>query len=253
MEPRDVNFQLTLAWDYIYLDRFEEAKAVAKRALTDKLTAPQFHNQLLRIAYMQDDHAAQEAEVQWFAGSTEEPLSLYAQLFNAMVHGQRRKAKELFQRWFEMQRRAGNPNAQAPNLADVDWELGDCEGAAKVGLNTVLCQDAAALQLAEEKTATNPPLNPNSAPLLVQRGRLAMNAGNGAAAAAEFQKLVDHKGRNWGPFYSIAHLFLARAEVMAGDTTKARRAYQAFLTLWKDADKDLPYYSQATKELAELR
>lgn len=79
-----------------------------------------------------------------------------------------------------------------------------------------------------------------------------MSAGNGAEAAAEFQKIVDHRGRNLGSFYSIAHLFLARAEVMVGDTAKARRAYQTFLTLWKDADMDLPYYSQATKELAEL-
>jgi eukaryotic-like serine/threonine-protein kinase len=80
----------------------------------------------------------------------------------------------------------------------------------------------------------------------------ALTAGKGAEAAAEFQKIVDHKGRNWGIFYSPAYLGLARAQAKAGDTAKARRAYQDFLALWKDADKDLPFYIQATRELAEL-
>ena len=90
--------------------------------------------------------------------------------------------------------------------------------------------------------------------MLCQRGLAALTAGKGTAAAAEFQKIVDHKGRNWQSLlYSPAYLGLARAQAKAGEIAKARRAYQDFLALWKDADKDLPFYLQATRELAELR
>ena len=68
----------------------------------------------------------------------------------------------------------------------------------------------------------------------------------------EFQKILDHRGRNWGPYYSLAYLGLARASVREGDTAKAKQAYQDFLALWKDADKDAPYLSQANQELAAL-
>ena len=88
---------------------------------------------------------------------------------------------------------------------------------------------------------------------LYLRGLAALNAGKGAAAAAEFQKILDHKGRNWGPGYLTAYLGMARGEAMAGDAAKAKRAYQDFLAPWKDADKDAPYLIQATKELAALQ
>ena len=74
-----------------------------------------------------------------------------------------------------------------------------------------------------------------------------------ALRRGEIQKILDHKGRNWGPYYSLAYLGLARAASHAGDNAKAKRAYQDFLALWKDADPDAPYLSQARKELADLR
>jgi serine/threonine protein kinase/tetratricopeptide (TPR) repeat protein len=79
-----------------------------------------------------------------------------------------------------------------------------------------------------------------------------LRARHGAEAAAEFQKMLDHKGAYWGPLYPLAYAGLARAAVLSGDTAKAKKAYQDFLALWKDADSDLPLLAEARKEYAAL-
>jgi eukaryotic-like serine/threonine-protein kinase len=73
-------------------------------------------------------------------------------------------------------------------------------------------------------------------------------------AIAEFQKFIDHRGvvLNF-PLGALAHLGLARAYALQGDTTKARTAYQDFLTLWKDADPDIPILNAAKAEYAKLQ
>jgi eukaryotic-like serine/threonine-protein kinase len=77
---------------------------------------------------------------------------------------------------------------------------------------------------------------------------------NGSAAAAEFYKFIDHRGlvSNF-PWGALARLGLARAYALQGDTAKARAAYQDFLTLWKDADPDLPVLKAAKAEYATLQ
>jgi len=77
---------------------------------------------------------------------------------------------------------------------------------------------------------------------------------NGPAAAAEFQKFLDHTGivQNF-LLGSLAHLQLARAYAIAGDTAKAKAAYKDFLTLWKDADPDIPILKEAKAEYAKLQ
>ena len=74
------------------------------------------------------------------------------------------------------------------------------------------------------------------------------------AAAAEFQKLLDHRGivLNFVTG-ALAHLQLGRAYAMAGDTAKAKSAYQDFFTLWKDADPDIPILKEAKAEYAKLQ
>ncbi len=251
LEPRTWAFQLALMTAYIRLDRFDEAKTVWERSSWKKPDDPALHQLLLAIAYMQDDQRAQEKELQWFAGRPAESQGLRQQFVNALMHGQRRQAKEINQRAYEVGWRQGITRAQ-PHNALVDALAGDCEAAGKERSGSVLCMDASALLIAQEKAAKNPPPNPYTAELLYQRGLVALAAGKGTAAAAEFQKIIDHKGRNWGALYSPAYLSLARAQAKAGDTAKARQAYQSFLALWKDADKDLPFYIQANKELAAL-
>jgi len=86
------------------------------------------------------------------------------------------------------------------------------------------------------------------------RGQAYLLAHNGTAAAAEFQKLLDHRGivLNFVTG-ALAHLQLARAYAMAGDTAKAKSAYQDFFALWKDADPDIRILKEAKAEYAKLQ
>ncbi len=86
------------------------------------------------------------------------------------------------------------------------------------------------------------------------RGQAYLSAHNVGAAAAEFQKLLDHRGivTNFVTG-SLAHLQIGRAYAMMGDTTKAKAAYQDFFTLWKGADPDIPILKQAKAEYAKLQ
>ncbi len=86
------------------------------------------------------------------------------------------------------------------------------------------------------------------------RGQAYLLAHNGTAAAAEFQKMLDHRGivLNFVTG-ALAHLQIGRAYAMSGDTAKAKAAYQDFLTLWKDVDPDIPILKQAKAEYAKLQ
>jgi len=86
------------------------------------------------------------------------------------------------------------------------------------------------------------------------RGQAYLQSHNGAAAAAEFQKLLDRRGivLNFVTG-ALAHLQVGRAYAMSGDTAKAKAAYNDFLTLWKDADPDIPILKQAKAEYANLQ
>ncbi len=84
------------------------------------------------------------------------------------------------------------------------------------------------------------------------RGLAYLRLRKGAEAAAEFQKIVDHKGANWGPFYPVSFVGVGRGAALAGDSARAKKAYQDFLALWKDADSDIPILIEAKKEYAAL-
>jgi hypothetical protein len=86
------------------------------------------------------------------------------------------------------------------------------------------------------------------------RGEAYLAAGKGLEGAAEFQKILDHRSLVLNePIGALAHLGLARAYVLQGDTAKAKSAYQDFLTLWKGADPDIPIFKQAEAEYAKLQ
>ena len=86
------------------------------------------------------------------------------------------------------------------------------------------------------------------------RGLAYLAAHNGAAAAGEFQKIIDHRGivLNF-PLGALAHLQLGRAYVLTGDTGKAKAAYQDFFNVWKDADPEIPILKEAKAEYAKLQ
>ena len=74
-----------------------------------------------------------------------------------------------------------------------------------------------------------------------------------AEATAEFQKILDHRGIvGADPIGAMAHLQLGRVFTSLGDKAKAKAAYDAFLTLWKDADSDVPILKSAKTEYARL-
>jgi serine/threonine protein kinase/tetratricopeptide (TPR) repeat protein len=96
------------------------------------------------------------------------------------------------------------------------------------------------------------------------RGQAYLAAGQGSAAAAEFQKILDHSGMVWNCWTgALAHLGVARANVLEARTShgadadaarvRALAAYKDFLTLWNDADADIPILKQARSEYARLR
>ncbi len=96
------------------------------------------------------------------------------------------------------------------------------------------------------------------------RGEAYLAAGQGSAAAAEFQKILDHSGIVWNCWTgALAHLGVARASALQARTShgadaaaarvRALAAYKDFLTLWKDADANIPVLIAAKSEFAKLR
>ncbi len=86
------------------------------------------------------------------------------------------------------------------------------------------------------------------------RGEAYLAARQGPEAAAEFEKILDHRGIVLNqPVGALAHLGLARAYVMNGEAAKARAAYENFLELWKHADADVPILKQANAEYSRLK
>jgi len=96
------------------------------------------------------------------------------------------------------------------------------------------------------------------------RGEAYLASGQGAQAASEFQKILDHSGIVWNCWTgALAHLGMARANALQSRTSqgadadaarvRALAAYKHFLTLWKDADPDVPILKQAKAEYAKLQ
>jgi tetratricopeptide (TPR) repeat protein len=96
------------------------------------------------------------------------------------------------------------------------------------------------------------------------RGEAYLAAGQGSTAAAEFQKLLDHSGIVWNCWTgALAHLGVARANALQSKTSqgadadaarvRALTAYKDFLTLWKDADPNIPILKEAKAEYAKLQ
>src|ERR1700674_3560771 len=109
------------------------------------------------------------------------------------------------------------------------------------------------LEVAAPYELGNPSPFGNLYPIYV-RGQAYLLTHNGRAAAAEFQKIIDHPGiiLNY-PTGALAFVQLGRAEAMSGDMAKARKAYQDFFALWKSTDADIPVLKEAKAEYAKLQ
>ncbi|MGH9841657.1 MAG: winged helix-turn-helix domain-containing protein [Blastocatellia bacterium] len=83
-------------------------------------------------------------------------------------------------------------------------------------------------------------------------GQAYLKLGRGAEAATEFQRILDHRGyAPLSPLYPLAHLGLARAAALTGDTVRSHKAYEDFLALWKEADADLSQLPAVKREAAK--
>jgi len=86
------------------------------------------------------------------------------------------------------------------------------------------------------------------------RGLAYLKLHDGAKAATEFQRILDHRGAaGWAIEYPLAQLNLGRAYAIQKDAAKARTAYQDLFAMWKDADPDIPILKEAQAEYARLQ
>ena len=97
------------------------------------------------------------------------------------------------------------------------------------------------------------PRAPGATPVFL-RGMAYLKMHDGAKAAVEFERILQHRGAvSFGPEYPLARLNLARAYALQGDNTKARTAYQDFFAAWKDADTEVPVLKTARAEYDKLK
>ena len=153
----------------------------------------------------------------------------------------------------------------AKNLAD-DLERTHPQDTILHAVSMPLIQAAIALQLSDAASALKILKVPERYELGVglyyfpalmptyMRGQAYLKLRDGPRAAAEFQKILDHRGS--GPTslnYVLAQLGFGRANALAGNVKQAKVAYQDFFTLWKDADPDIPILREAKTEYAKLQ
>jgi predicted Zn-dependent protease len=238
---------------------------------------------------MQDDDVSAAREMRWFEGRDDEYVSLDLQASKAIVVGQRRKASDLLKRAADQARRR-NLHVTADVLSEASRSdpFGNCQTEGSLVTSLRACADIrgaldeaeallrarpadtllisvhapmrrAAIELgrnlpvkALEQLQSAAPFERAYPEVVYLRGLAYLRRGNGVAAAAEFRKIVDHKGSTWGPRYPLAYLGLARAAAQIGDSDGARKAYGDFLELWKSADPDIPVLVEAKQEYVRL-
>jgi eukaryotic-like serine/threonine-protein kinase len=311
LQPNALSYTNLMA-SYMFLNRFDEAKATAAEAQSHHFDSPSSYLNLYLIAFVEQDAnsmAGAAAAVRKTSGH--ENIMLSYEALTAAYMGELVKASDLSRRAADSAQRAGDAEAAASRLANAALQetlMGHVvRGRRVVAAALAMSQDAndtAALVYAlagdtgraealandlskrfpEDTLVQNLPLpsiralvalthgNASKAIEILQtavpyelsvsgqmypvyiRGLAYLGAHNGLAAAAQFQKILDHRGIVPNtPIGALSHLGLARALVLQGDTAKARATYQDFLTLWKDADPDIPIFIAAKAEYAKLK
>ncbi len=310
---------VSTAFPYEALNRFEEAKAVAKKRLAVAPDVPALHFVLYQIAFAQGDSAGMQEQVLWSAGKPSEYLMNRLQAQAAAHTGRLQKARQLYRQSLELAQRQhlvepAGLTASLEALTEAEFgNAGRARERARAALEMTHSDDTCSIagqalafsgdfrqaQAAADELNRRFPkdtlIQSLSIPIIrataeVERGdsRAAIESlrqvalyemgggGPGAAvtpsysaiyvrglaylrskqareAAAEFQKILDHPGVNpVSPLRALAVLGLARSYALAGDTAAARKSYQDFLALWKDADPDIPILREAKAEYAKL-
>ncbi|HEY8227774.1 MAG TPA: protein kinase [Pyrinomonadaceae bacterium] len=311
LNPNSASGYSLLASSFVGLNRFEEAKDVITRAQSQKLENLRMHQNLYRIAFVQNDAAAMTKEIAWASGKPEEYAAQTWQADSAAFTGQLRKAKEFSSNAIDLAQRRDLKEVAAQIAASMavrDVQFGDCskvrEQTAKalevshdritlsLAANALaICGEFGQTQSILDELARRFPTdtlvnyqrtpliqaqlemrrgNPAQAlkllettnaygryllfPIAYLRGQAYLSEHKGPEAATQFQLILDNRG--WSAlsyFYPLTYVGLARASVLQGDTAAARRAYEQFFVLWKDADADIPIVSEAKNEYKKLQ
>jgi serine/threonine protein kinase/Flp pilus assembly protein TadD len=306
-----------LAFDYIALDRLNDAENVLREAQAKGFDGLYIRGNLYLLAFRRGDGKGMEQQLAWAAGRAgDEDAMLSGQADTEAYYGRLMRARDYSRRASESAVRAGSKETAALWRATAGLREAEFENAAaaKQSTDAALSGESgrdvkllAALTLARAGEAAKarrlveqlgrtvstdtmlklyclPTIhgaieisknNPSQGILDLEaavpyelggtlafpylypvwvRGQAYLAAHNGVAAAAEFQKVIDHPGIVINqPIGSLAHLQLGRAYVLSGENVKARASYQSFLTLWKDADPDIPILIAAKAEYAKLQ
>jgi serine/threonine protein kinase/tetratricopeptide (TPR) repeat protein len=281
----------TLSRTYMLSNRFEEARAVVSGAIEQKRETPAMHRILYEIALIQGDTGAAERAFELVKPALRARLLEAAAVagFQGRLSQARKLLKEaddptgvarldaLFADSLQTQAALLEAFQLPPTfraaaamlvLSGDDEVLRTLERIQKdlpqdTLLNFVVIPTAKA---AQEVRAGNgaraiewlngvKPFEPGfaSLPAIYTRGLAYLRTNSGREAAIEFQKILDHRSVDpLSPLYPLSHLGLARAYTLAPDLPNARKSYQDFLAIWKDADPGIPILVQARREYAKL-
>jgi tetratricopeptide (TPR) repeat protein len=239
------------------LERTAEAKEVIGQAFAQGVDAPGLHSTQLYIAYAEGDLQTQERERRWFSGKPLEVMALRHEANNSAALGRAQAATSQYQKAVDLarQRSPGNPTALLGEKAMMAALFENCglldaaeRKAPEVG---ALClNDAEAWKFVERQLGDARGVD--SGPAAHLQGVMLLRAGKTGEAQTHFQGMVGRRVSNWGPEYPAAYIGLARAAARQGDIPTAKKAYEDFFVLWKDADSDIPLLIAARKEYSRL-
>lgn len=296
-DPFDAIVYGNLMVDYMRLDRFAEAKAVAEMPFAKKADPPSVHRQLLTIAYLEGDLAAAGKELQILEKTSQHGRALGIRLAHLVNMGNFREAEaavpaiqalglrtkslalgnnaiEIIRRGKALAENCGflketDKKTPGPPISVDDLFLcGENAQVVTQGMKRLalpnLAADVAATLRAQIAMAQHQPQqaldalvsmsrgdNVSLAPRL--RGLAYLELNKPAEAAEEFRKLVARKLQAGELVYPSAHVQLARALAQAGKTAEAKKTYEVFFSLWKDADPGIPLMDASRKEYAALK
>jgi tetratricopeptide (TPR) repeat protein len=317
LNPDHADNYLNVGLCFLFLNRKDEAKQVARQALSRGLDIPVIRMLLYQAAFLENDTKGMGAQLTAVSGKPGEGFVLASQSVTEAYFGRMKTSRQFSSQAVEMTKRV-NFNEVAAVIVGLEAlreaEFGNSDrakqvvaaaltlssgGGAKVFASAALAPAGDAtrakalanelskrfpwdtmlksywlptirgsIQLAKENpagalsalqglsyelSAGLPAAGYGLYPVYV-RGQTYLMTREGKEAAAEFQKILDHRFIVLNsPTGALAHLGLGRAYALQGDTARARRAYQDFFALWKDADPDIPILMQAKAEYAKLK
>jgi eukaryotic-like serine/threonine-protein kinase len=252
--PRIMSGYMVASYALLDLNRLDEAKAMAQRAVSNGFDSPYIHWPLLTLAYAEGDVQTQKREMDWLVSHGAQPIALVEQGTNAAALGRLKQAKELFRKGSDL---PGMPisfrQGFLTRAAIADALFGKCAPRGSLGqpIAIALCDVAAAKKFNEEQSASGSV--PVAKPEAYVRGLALLAEGQVPEAASVFSLMIDRRAANWGPEYPAAQVGLARASKLEGDSARAKKTYQQFFAFWKDADPDIPLLLEARKEYAALK